>query len=430
MATCRQNTQPTRFGKQIDGFRCIRRPERVPSLQARWCHRQVIKVAIDAPFRQSFMSQVPLKSLSTTAAPADSGLMVGPFAGSNAVLQQFVQQTWQAAYGGKVNFPLWSTEYFDWQLSQTTGPDRRLCVQDNGQLAGVLMGAASRFRFESQSLEGAHYSWLSVAASHRGRGLAPQLDAARQTHEQTNHGQVIVSFRFTGSRHSLAERPRKDAAKFQRRIGLWARPLSGSGLRRWNNSRSEGLFAWAGTPFTRTLRFASTSDCLRPFDPLDLGQCLNIVTARNDQFAFTIDWDESLLQHQLDGSPVTQTLVWERSGTVTGFLNFHLLPFCGRTIEPVAVIDMIEIDQLSRREQSEFLRRALAVMKDQGAIVALKLRSGDVPLDALLLNGFTPRLRDSHLVVQTVAPAGRSSQAAAAASLRIPARKPIRILWR
>lgn len=382
------------------------------------------------------MSRNPSPSLSPVIAPEpNSGLVVGSFAGTNTQLEQFVQQTWQDAYNGKVNFPLWSADYFDWQFSTDTGPDRRLCARQDGELAAVLMGTASRFRFESQPLEGAHYSWLSVAGSHRGRGLASELDATRQAHEQTHHGQAIVSFRFTGSRHSLAERPHKNqqqrAPKFQRAIGLWARPLSGSGLRRWNTSRTEGLFAWAGTPFTRSLRFLSTSDNLRPFEPLDLGQCLNIVTARNDQFAFTIDWDETLLQHQLHGSAVAQTLVWERHGTVNGFLNYHILPFCGRTIEPVAVIDMIEIDQLSRREQSEFLRRCLARMKQQGAIVALKLSSKDVPLDALLLNGFTPRRRDSHLVVQTVSPTQiRSTSTTPPVPIRIPAGKPIRILWR
>lgn len=347
------------------------------------------------------------------------GLEAGEYSGPNTDLMQFVQSTWESDYRGKVTFPLWSADYFDWQFHQDLGANRRLCVRDAGALVGVLMGSPCRFRLGAAVLHGAHYSWLSVARSHRGRGLATTLDATRMQHEQQHAGDVIVSFRFTGSRHSLAERPDRQSPKFQRPIGLWARPLSGSGLRRWNTSRAEGWLAWAGTPLTRSIRFPESSACLRPYQHLDLGQCLNIVTARNDRFAFTVDWDETLLQHQLGGSPVGQTLVWERQGVVRGFINFHVLPFCGRTVEPVAIIDMIEIDQLTPRDQSEFLRRCLQVMQQQGAIVALKLRCGDVSSRTMLLNGFTPRLRDSHLVLQTTA-----------APIRLPSRKPVRLLWR
>lgn len=360
----------------------------------------------------------PTKPLTRMRKPG-IGRIVGEYNDDNRLLSEFVGEVWRSDYAAKVTFPHWTPSYFDWQFPSDSPINRRLCVRDSQQLLAVLMGTPSRFRYNSNVLHGAHYSWLSVRQQHRGLGLAKQLDAARMSLERTSQSDLIVSYRYTGSKYSLAERPTRKSPKFQRPIGLWARPLCGTRLRRWNTNRAEGWLAWIGTPLTSQIDFSDSTDCLRPFDPIDLGQCLNLVTSRNEQFALTVDWDESLLQHQLNGSHMSHTLVWERGYTVRGFVNYHILNFQGRTVEPVAIIDMLEIDDLTYAEQSEFLRRCLGQMKQQGAIVALKLRSGDVSARTMMASGFTPRIRDSHLVLQTTA-----------APMKISRKSRLRLLWR
>ena len=71
------------------------------------------------------------------------------------------------------------------------------------------------------------------------------------------------------------------------------------------------------------------------------------------------------------------------------------------------------------RRQAALLTSALGLMREQGAILALKLRSGDVSSALMLATGFTPRLPDSNLVLQWTQ------------SVRpMPRHKPIHLLWR
>lgn len=349
----------------------------------------------------------------------DDSVIVEAYRGSNAELQAFVESTWTTAYKGLISYPVWSTEYFDWQFSQKNETDRRLCARHNGKLVAVLMGAGKRFRTPDRTFFGAQYSWLSVDKDYRGMRLAQRLDEARIALEKSVNSELIVSYRFTGSRHSLAERPTRHKRKFHKRVGLWGRQLQGSRLQKWNMNKVEGLLGLAGMPLLPRTDWPATSPNIRPFDPVDLGGCLNLVERSSDKFELTIDWDESSLQHQLAGSPVAQTVVWEHVGEVQGFVNFHVLPFQARTLEPVGIIDMIEVGEMSVRDQSALLRSCLGLMRNQGAVVALKLRCGDVSNSLMLRTGFTPRLKDSHLVLQSPEE-----------SVQVSSRSSLRLLWR
>lgn len=334
---------------------------------------------------------------------AGSGhFIVEPFSGSNDALQSFVVSTWSEAYAGKMTFPVWSKDYFDWQFAVRDGePDRRLAVYDDGQLVAALLGTPARFKTDSTAFHGAHWSWLSVARSHRGHGLATLLDKARVELEKTTGSDLIVSYRFTGSRYSLAEQPsnRFPLKKFHRRIGFWARPLDGKRLQKWNPDRVEGFLSRLTTPMLPSVHVAAKGS-IRPFERDDLDDGLEVTRQQSRNSALCIDWDGPTLLHQLDGSEVPQTIVAVHDGQVRGFVNFHLLPFQGATLEPVAVIDMICVSLLPARLQSALIKQSLRSMRDQGAILALKTRCGDAPSSILLRTGFIPRLPDSALVLQ------------------------------
>ena len=116
---------------------------------------------------------------------------------------------------------------------------------------------------------------------------------------------------------------------------------------------------------------------------------------------------------------ISQTVVAEVSGTIKGFINFHVLPFQGRTREPIAIIDIMAMQNLSSTMQRALLKAALVNMRQQGAILAMKLRCGDEPKLSLLRTGFIPRLPDSVLVLQWT----KQLQT-------IDRRKAIHVLWR
>ncbi len=347
--------------------------------------------------------------------------VVEPFRGTNNSLQAFVEATWSEAYSGRMSFPVWSKEYFDWQLSPRDGePNRRLAVYDGGRLVAVLLGTPARFKTQSTAFRGAHWSWLSVAASHRGFGLATLLDEARVQLERSVESELVVSYRFTGSKHSLAEQPssRFPLKKFHSRVGFWARPLDGKRLQRWNLNRTEGFLSRMVSPLLPEVRSSGT-DHVRAFDRGDLSDCLDVVNQQFENCALANHWDDRSLEHQLAGSPCTQTVVGEHNGNVRGFVNFHILPFQGATREPVGIIDMICVRFLPARLQFALLRHALGLMREQEAVLALKIRCGDVAMSPMLRTGFMPRKADSSLVLQwTQCVQG------------IPHNKPMHLLWR
>ena len=347
---------------------------------------------------------------------------VETFRGSNAELQSFVVDTWSDAYRGKMTFPVWSPEYFDWQFQRGLNePDRRLAIYDDDSPVAVLLGTRSPFQVGSQTIRGAHWSWLSIARSHRGLGLAKILDSARVSLEQSAESDLIVSYRFTGSSHSLAERPsnRFPLKQFARRAGFWARPLDGALLRRWNPDRVEGMLSQILVPILPRITKSPTDAAIRPMEPADLNDCQKATRSQFANCGLRIHWTEESLSHQLLRSSVSQTLVAETHGVVRGFINYHILPFQGVTTEPVAIIDLMCISQLSRHLQISFLRSALSTMRDQGAILVLKIRTGDSAAHPLLRNGFIPRLADSSIVLQWT----RSK-------LPVSTRHPVHLLWR
>ena len=85
-------------------------------------------------------------------------------------------------------------------------------------------------------------------------------------------------------------------------------------------------------------------------------------------------------------------------GRVCGLVNWHSLPFLGRTEETVSVIDLVAISGLTRTEQHRLLSAALFRMKAEGAALALKVRIGDHDWIPFLTSGFVPRLPDSYVL--------------------------------
>jgi hypothetical protein len=64
------------------------------------------------------------------------------FTGSDQLLADFIQATWLHDYRGKMIFPLWTADYFSWQLKAENCSSKRLIVAayDDQKLVSVLAG--------------------------------------------------------------------------------------------------------------------------------------------------------------------------------------------------------------------------------------------------------------------------------------------------
>jgi len=331
---------------------------------------------------------------------------VRPYDGTAEELSRFVVGTWRGDYAGKMAFPLWSADYLRWQLrlDDSSARHHQLAAYTGGKLVGALLGLPSSFRTAAGVVSGQHGSWLSIDPAFRGQGMVGELTRERFRQQQEHGAGLIVGYRFVGSKHSLAERPnpkKPDPTRaFHGKLGFWARVLDATRAAAWNVSPLESALTRIGGPFTPNPP-AKSFEGIRPFAASDLTGCLAVLYRQAREKSLSVEWTESDLRHHLTGSPLSQTFVAESpAGEIRGLVNFHILPFLARTEEPVAVIDIIAQGELSWLDGDRLLNAALHRMREQGAILALKLRCGDAPWGTMLRTHFVPRLPDSYLVLQ------------------------------
>jgi len=352
-----------------------------------------------------------------TTPGTDREYQIGGFQGSQKQLAQFLSRCWSDTYLGRMPFPIWSEDYLTWQL---TDPQRLLAAYQGERLAAVLLGTPFDFRVASETCSGAHWSWLSVSAEDQGHGLAKKLDHRRVTLERELGAKLIVSYRFTGSRHSKAERPhsKSPSKKFLRKFGLWIRPIDAGRMRKWNYNRMESALTQALIPLLPT-GSSTVNGNIRKLTDEDVGSCATLLNEHTKHCAVSIAWTPERLKQHLLVNPFCHSLVMESHGRIIGLVAYHILEFQGRTREPVAIIDLIAFRGASFRQQRQLLLDTVRRVRDQGALFVVKLRSGDVPTALMTTAGFLMKPPDMHLVLQWV------NQPAV-----VPRRKPLHLLWR
>ena len=370
------------------------------------------------------MSRSPYRPTTVlNEACTSSTLQIETYTGSVEKLVEFVNEVWAHSYADRMTFPCWTPEYFEWQFRLDSDFSRQnlIAAYDGSVLAGVLLGTSFPFRSPAGLHGGSQWSWLSVHPDYRGWGIAKALNQERIVRQTAADSRLIVSYRYIGSPHSLAEKPCKDSSdrKFNRKVGFWARVLDPHRFSKWHWSGVEGFLAKVAAPFCRIPTSARTDGAIRPFSLADLDACVDLVQHEFRSSILSIDWDHDFLRHQLFGNDVSQTLLLEEGGCIKGFVNFHLLPFRAKMIEKVAVIDLIVLEKASSRGRTRLLNTALAHMQEQGAVLALKVRCGDTRAWPMLKTHFVPEFPDSYLVLQSVG-----------GQLDIPKASSIHVLWR
>ncbi|QDT52606.1 hypothetical protein Pan44_06180 [Caulifigura coniformis] len=330
---------------------------------------------------------------------------VRTYDGTAEELSRFVISVWRDAYVGKMAFPLWTPEYLAWQLD-LAAPEARehlLGAWCEGELAGVLLGWSFPYRQGEQRHPAILSSWLSVRPEFRGRGVVKALKIEQDSRMRARGDGLIFAYRYFGSEHSLSKGPTReqlDSGGWEsRRSGFWVRILSTVRASRWYLNRWQRRLTIVGAPFTRSPRAARDRDGIRPWEPRDVGASVSVLEARR-RLASSIAWDEKSLSKHCSG--FGRCLVAEVDGVVRGLVTWHVLQFVGATEEPVAIFDIIATEGLPDATQRALLDAALHEIKSQGAVLALKLRTGDVRALAMIRTGFIPWFSDSFETVHSV----------------------------
>ena len=353
----------------------------------------------------------------------NDGISINSWRGSAEDLAEFVNRIWEHSYAGKMPFPRWTPEHLKWQLRIDANKESRnlLAAYDCTSPVGVLLGTDYAFRSPAGIHPGSQWGWLSVCPEHRGKGIAKALDRERVQRQKAAGSRLIVSYRYVGSRHSLAERPDRisPAQKFHRKVSSSVRVLDPTRFRRWRSNRIQGLLAQLAAS-TSWIRLPRTRDSgIRDFSMGDLEACVGLLNASFSSCGLAIHWDLETLRHQLCGSPLSQTLILEENGTICGLVNFHALPIQDRSVENIGLFDLIAFGNISTDSKVGLINAALARMMEQGIMVAVKLRCRDTAAWPMTRARFILQPAQSFLVLQRIGE-----------PVHIPSDARMHLLWR
>ena len=362
-------------------------------------------------------------------------LEIRDYSGSIEDWRQFVVRVWSESYAGKMLFPLWTPDYFRWQTAMAVPPPENLgspaifqpdspfgvcaphCIAayDGDRMVGTILGIPLQFHGKSGDFYGSQGSWLSVDAEYRRHKLATKMrDAIRLRHQQLGmFGQF--GFVYFASRSSQGPRfwgSKKISTDFLQKVGFWARVLNPAKASAWSISRWDA-FTMSFARFQPRPRFKSRNFEVREFRPGDLPRCVELVNRFTENTELSVKWQPASLSVLLGGqfpaldagggvghkTSVGRGLVAVRGGEVLAVLAYHLLPFQGRTVETIAVIDLIALGDLTGFDRTRFLSAGLERMAAEEAVLALKARFGDYACTPLWGAGFVPQPAHSHLIL-------------------------------
>ncbi len=327
------------------------------------------------------------------------------FDGTPEELSDFVVSTWKSSYAGTMAVPNWSADYFRWQLrlDEPESARRVTAVYSGSDLAGVLIFSPYDFEIEGNQMRGAHSSWLSVSPNFRRMGVAKALQLGTIEACQADGADFRIGYIYQGSNKSQGPlfwlkrgKPQKRQS-LGPRVGFWVRVLDAKGATAWNLSRMDRVLTRMAAPFIPEPRPKSSGGVVfREFQPGDLSRCVELANEASQNCSLRILWNEATLGTHLQG--YGKCMVAEQDGVAQGFIAFHNIVITGRTDALVGILDLICVSNLSSANRSGLLDSAVLAMKQAGAVVALKFRTGDYPSGFFAKIGWVPRLSDSQMV--------------------------------
>lgn len=350
---------------------------------------------------------------------------VQSFQGDAEELHHFLVGIWRKSYAGQMPFALWPAQYFDWQFGLSDGlpRDHLLTAYDGDRIAGTLLGIPFKFHHLRREFTGTIGGWLTVDPEFRRQGIGTKLrEELTRVHQiQGMDGQL--GYVYLGSKSAQGNpfwksKSRQGSQQRLKKLGFWARLLDPRRAAQWNYNRVEAWLTRLGAPLVFAPK-ATQFPGIRSYQSSDLPACLELVREMSFATDLGIVWNADNLGRHLEGRGVGRCMVYELDGRVQGLCAYHVLPVLGRTAEPVGIIDIIATGQLTSRHGAALLNHCLHDMRASGAILATKLRSGDVPWKLLVRCGFVPAPADHFLCMNWVD-----------ASREFPRIRSTHLLWR
>ncbi|MGR3802532.1 hypothetical protein [Marinibacterium profundimaris] len=320
-------------------------------------------------------------------------LSIRPFDGTPEQLSDFVMAHWSQQYRDQAILPVWTGDYFAWQLPALLTDDRSLILAgyDGDRLIAVFPMEDTPIRLQGKPYNASTGSWYTVDPAYQRSGIARDaLDALRREHAERDMACMIGfvnAANYPGKGRGFWHSVFPEHVAFDKPI-LWVLTLNAAATARASptfmdrvGSHIGGICAWGGR---------ADQSGIRPYTAADKAACHALMTRKMAGFDMAYDWSADRLHHHLTHGPLPRARVLEEKGEITGFVAYHVMDAVGCAPCRMGMVDTLADDGLSARDSRRLLSAAVADMREAGADFAVMLAHPIHQRATLLANGFMP----------------------------------------
>ncbi|MBN2199847.1 MAG: GNAT family N-acetyltransferase [Candidatus Aminicenantes bacterium] len=327
-------------------------------------------------------------------------ISIEPFRGDYKALERMAHASWRDEYG-EASFPnFYKPAFLRYLFDRVKDRDHLLAAYRGDEIVGFLANLPQRFHYQGRIYRAVYSCLLVSRKEFLRRGLATALiEEALRVNRKHRYDFALLTLE-AGHRSTKLMKKMEAAGRpleWIKKIRVIARILD---LERV--ARSEGLKSWEKAAVRligghRPPKPAGAS-VLRPYRPGDLDSCLALLNRIKDTVRLALVWEAGELSVELNCPGVSQTLVYEKEGQVSGLVNFIQHDHLGRTVEKWAWLNHVAYPDLTPSERRLFVRDFLRFIHGEGFLGAIEWTKNYYSLKPLYRARFFPYFRAVNLM--------------------------------
>jgi len=336
-----------------------------------------------------------------------AGISIEPFRGDYQALEQMTFAAWRDEYG-MASFPnLYQPAYLKFLFEPVADKRHLIAAYRGNEIISFFANLPRRYCFQGQNYRGVLSCLLVTRREFLRQGLALSIiDEALKLNQSLNYDFALL-YLETGHRSTLMMEKLKQAGQpvqWVKKMYVLGRVLDlprvivSEGLKPWERAMVRLLGA-AKPPKLQPCAF------VREYQTKDLDDCLVLLNQYQDKVRLARIWERDELKWELDYPGISQTLVFEKAGTIQGLLNWAFHEHLGKTKERWAWVNHVAYPGLSGKERLDFVQTFLTYIHKLDCVGALEWTKKYYPMTPFYRAHFFPYFRAVNMLAWNFNPA-------------------------
>ena len=314
------------------------------------------------------------------------------FDGDLEALSAMARDSWREEYGGDTWPDLYRPALARHLFADVPDPRFLIGAYDGAKLVAFIANLPRTYRFDGQAYRGVASCMMVARKDYRG---AVVYLIAECLHRNEEFGADFALMTLEKKHRSwlMFEKHLKPKYRIEvlKTMYTIVHPVDFEKIVESENLKWYEVAAIKLLGAHRPIAAPSVSGTVRPYRDADLVEILALTRRYSDQGCLVRDFDEDSLAHRLHTEDVTSTVVYERDGSVEGFINFTAYDMVGkRGTYRWAWLDFLYWEGLSGKEKRALLAGLWKAGRDQGCICILEWNKDYYDKGSLFRSHFIP----------------------------------------